>query len=194
MKRILLATFILAGATRPATAQTSDAAFWTALSPSMAKVARTMHSTIRRNLADAAEVMPASDYSFKPDAEARTFAQLIGHVAAGNFLLCSQAVGEKNPSSTFAERLTDKAQLVKALNDSLSYCDRIYEGTTDANFNQPAAVGLPGNSAQTATIRGAVLMFNVTHNNEHYGNIVVYLRLKGQTPPSTARARQQQKK
>jgi uncharacterized damage-inducible protein DinB len=159
----------------------------------MAKVAKTMHSTIRRNLAEAAEAMPASDYSFKPDAEARTFAQLIGHVAAGNFLLCSQAVGEKNPSTTFAERLTDKAQLVKALNDSLSYCDRVYEGTTDANFNQATAVGLPGAAAQTATIRGAVLMFNVTHNNEHYGNIVVYLRLKGQTPPSTARARQQQR-
>ena len=54
-------------------------------------------------------------------------------------------------------------------------------------------MGLPGNAAQTPTIRGAVLMFNVTHNNEHYGNIVVYLRLKGQTPPSTARARQERK-
>ena len=196
MKRAILAVFLVANATQLATAQTSDAAFWTALSPSMAKVAKTMHSTIRRNLADAAELMPASDYSFKPDAEARTFAQLIGHVAAGNFLLCSQAVGEKNPSPTFAERLTDKAQLVKALNDSLNYCDRIYEATTDANFNQATTVGLPGATGpgQTPTIRGAVLMFNVTHNNEHYGNIVVYLRLKGQTPPSTARARRQQPK
>jgi len=35
--------------------------------------------------------------------------------------------------------------------------------------------------------RGAVLFFNTTHNNEHYGNIVVYLRLKGHVPPSTAR-------
>ena len=40
-----------------------------------------------------------------------------------------------------------------------------------------------------STSRGAVLMFNTTHNNEHYGNIVVYLRLKGHVPPSTARAR-----
>jgi uncharacterized damage-inducible protein DinB len=30
-------------------------------------------------------------------------------------------------------------------------------------------------------------MFNTTHNNEHYGNIVVYMRLKGHVPPSTAR-------
>jgi uncharacterized damage-inducible protein DinB len=38
--------------------------------------------------------------------------------------------------------------------------------------------------------RGSVLMFNTTHNNEHYGNIVVYMRLKGHVPPSTARAQQ----
>jgi hypothetical protein len=31
-------------------------------------------------------------------------------------------------------------------------------------------------------------MFNTTHNNEHYGNVVVYMRLKGLVPPSTARA------
>jgi uncharacterized damage-inducible protein DinB len=31
-------------------------------------------------------------------------------------------------------------------------------------------------------------MFNTTHDNEHYGNIVVYLRLKGKVPPSTARS------
>jgi hypothetical protein len=41
---------------------------------------------------------------------------------------------------------------------------------------------------KTTTTRGAVLMFNTTHNNEHYGNIVVYLRLKGKVPPSTARS------
>ena len=41
---------------------------------------------------------------------------------------------------------------------------------------------------KTTTSRGLVLMFNTTHNNEHYGNLVVYLRLKGKVPPSTARA------
>ena len=42
-----------------------------------------------------------------------------------------------------------------------------------------------GGGGQTA--RGSVLLFNTTHNNEHYGNIVVYMRLKGHVPPSTAR-------
>jgi uncharacterized damage-inducible protein DinB len=107
--------------------------------------------------------------------------------------MCSQAIGEKSPATGNYEQIADKAQLVKALNDSLAYCDRIYEGTTDANFNQPASVGV-GTLGPAATIRGAVLMFNVTHNNEHYGNIIVYLRLKGQTPPSTARIQPQQRR
>jgi len=42
-------------------------------------------------------------------------------------------------------------------------------------------------------LRGAILMFNTTHNNEHYGNIVVYMRLKGHVPPSTASAGQPRK-
>jgi len=58
----------------------------------------------------------------------------------------------------------------------------------DASFNQavtlPAAPGAP----PTRTLRGAVLQFNVAHNNEHYGNVVVYMRLRGKVPPSTARA------
>jgi len=194
MTRLILTTFILAAAVAPASAQTSDAGFWTQLSPSMASSAKTMHSSIRRNMAEAAELMPASEYSFKPTPDVRSFAQLVGHVAFGNYLMCSQAVGEKSPATGNYEQMTDKAQLVKALNDSLAYCDRIYEATTDANFNQAATVGgLGPNIPQAPTIRGAVLWFNVTHNNEHYGNIIVYLRLKGKTPPSTARVQQQRK-
>jgi len=194
MTRLILTTFILAAAVAPASAQTSDAGFWTQLSPSMASSAKTMHASIRRNLAEAAELMPASEYSFKPTPDVRSFAQLVGHVAFGNYLMCSQAVGEKSPATGNYEQMTDKAQLVKALNDSLAYCDRIYEATTDANFNQAATVGgLGPNIPQAPTIRGAVLWFNVTHNNEHYGNIIVYLRLKGKTPPSTARVQQERK-
>jgi len=77
--------------------------------------------------------------------------------------------------------------LVKALNDALAYCDQGYDTTTDATFNQPVKIGgIPG-MGSTDTVRGAVLMFNTTHNNEHYGNLVVYMRLKGHVPPSTAR-------
>jgi uncharacterized damage-inducible protein DinB len=188
--RLLVFVTVMLAATRPALAQTSDAGFWTMLSPSLANTAKVMHASIRRNLLEAAEQMPAADYAFKPAPEVRTFAQLIGHVVFGNRLMCAQAKGDTTLSIANAEQLTDKAQLVKALNEALSYCDQVYAETTDANFSQPVKVGV-GNFGPADTIRGAVLNFNVTHNNEHYGNIVVYLRLKGIVPPSTARVRQQ---
>lgn len=179
----LLVVLAASGVT-PASAQTSDGGFAEALSPSMASVAKAMHATIRRNLAEAAAAMPAADYAFKPTPEVRSFAELVGHVINGNFFFCSQATGEASPSATNHEPETDKAVLVKALQESLAYCDRVYGATTDANAN--AMVKLAGPQGTQAS-RVSVLVFNTTHNNEHYGNIVVYLRLKGHVPPSTAR-------
>ena len=51
----------------------------------MAAVERSMHATIRRNLAEAAENMPAGEYAFKPTPQVRTFGELIGHLASVNF-------------------------------------------------------------------------------------------------------------
>lgn len=194
MRRLLVLAFIFACVTLPpAFAQTTDSGFDT-LSPSLASVAKTMNSTIRRNLADAAEEMPARDYAFRPTPQVRTFGQLIGHVAEANFFFCSQAADKKYPVTTDYEKITDKATLVKDLNESLAYCDAVYGATTDANFLDPVKISYGPGSASSNTVRGAVLMFNVAHNNEHYGNIVVYMRLKGLVPPSTARALAQQRK
>jgi len=79
-------------------AQTTDAGFNEALSPSMASVVKTMHATIRQNLADAAASMPAEEYSFKATPQVRSFAELVGHVVNANFFFCSQAKGEPPPS------------------------------------------------------------------------------------------------
>ena len=175
----------------PAAAQTSDGGYWEALSPSNAAIAKAMHATIRRNLAEAAERMPADEYAFKPTPQVRSFAELLGHVVNANFFFCAQAKGEKAPMTTNFEKATDKAVLVKGVNDALAYCDGAYTATTDANFQQMVKVA--GGGASTETARGMLLMFNTTHNNEHYGNIVLYLRLKGQVPPSTARAAAEKK-
>ena len=169
-----------------AAAQTSDSGVGAVLTPSMATSLNNMHMTIRRNLIEAAEAMPDADYAFKPTPQIRSFAELIGHVAGANNFICAMAKGD--PPRSPVNALTDKASLVKALGDALSYCDGIYKDTTDANANQAVKVSGPGGASQTT--RGQVLMFNTTHNNEHYGNIVVYLRMKNIVPPSTARVQQ----
>ena len=191
MVRAAIVLLCLLAASRSAAAQTTDAGFGDAASPSLATVVKNMHATIRRNLAEAAESMPAADYAFKPTPEVRTFGEVIAHVAFANFLFCAQAKGEQPPPRDSWAKATDKAVLAKALRDSLDYCDAVYAATTDASFNQLVKVPGPGGAREAG--RGAVLVFNTTHNNEHYGNVVVYMRLKGHVPPSTARVQQSKK-
>jgi uncharacterized damage-inducible protein DinB len=187
MVRRVLCLLCLVSIPSSVAAQTTDAGFNEALSGSMASVVKAMHASIRRNLAEAAESMPAEEYAFKPTPQVRSFAELIGHVVAANFLFCAQAKGDAMPSMENWERVSDKAALVRGMNDALAYCDEVYTGTTDTSFNQ--IVTMLGR-AKTQASRGSVLVFNTAHNNEHYGNIVVYLRLKGRVPPSTARVQQ----
>ena len=186
---VVIGALLLSASAR---AQTSDGGFDKALSTSSASTAKAMNATIRRDLADAAAAMPAGEYGYQPHPDARTFAALVGHVASANYFFCAMAKGA-SPMATPAatgnfEKLTDKQALVDALTGSLAYCDGVYDTTTDANFNDPVTTPALGPMKATPTVRGLVLMFNTTHNNEHYGNIVVYLRAKGHVPPSTARA------
>jgi uncharacterized damage-inducible protein DinB len=185
---VLLAAIVIAPSV--SAAQTSDGGVGAALTPSTATSINNMHMTIRRDLLESAEAMPAADYAFKPTPQIRSFAELVGHVASANNYFCSMAKGEAPPSTVNFERtVTDKAALVKALGSALSYCDAVYKETTDANANQPVKLAGPGGTGQST--RALVLMFNTTHNNEHYGNVILYLRLKGIVPPSTARVQGQ---
>ncbi|MFZ0522820.1 MAG: DinB family protein [Candidatus Acidiferrales bacterium] len=191
MLRLLILAFVFACVISPAaSAQTTDAGYPVELSPSLADGVKAMHAAIRRNLAEAAENMPADEYAFRPAPQVRTFGQIIGHLVNANFFFCAEVAGEKSPATADYQQITDKAALVKALNDSLAYCDRVYAATTDANFLQPMHIANVIGTGSTNTVRGAVLMYNIAHNNEHYGNIVVYMRLKGHAPPSANRVQQ----
>jgi hypothetical protein len=77
------------------------------------------------------------------------------------------------------QELKTKADLVKALNDSLALCDQAYAAATAANVAEMVTVG------QSVASRGGRMSSNTAHNNESYGTLVVYLRLKGFVPPSS---------
>jgi uncharacterized damage-inducible protein DinB len=188
MLRLFVLALVFAYVTVPAaSAQTTDSGYPDELSPSLATSSKAMHAMIHRDIKEAAENMPADEYAFRPTPQVRTFGQIIGHLVDANFFFCSQVAGEKSPATADYEQVTDKAVLVKALNDSLVYCDRVYAATTDARFTQPMQIAHVDGNGSTNTLRGAVLMYNIAHNNEHYGNLAVYMRLKGHIPPSTAR-------
>ena len=140
------------------------------------------YNIAKNNLVRAAEQMPEGDYSFQATKDVRTFGQLIGHVADANFMICSTASGEANPSTTSSEKtLTTKTDLVKALKDSFTFCDKAYQLADSKAAEEVTLFG------SLKTNRIGALAFNAAHDMEHYGNIVTYMRLKGMVPPSSQR-------
>jgi uncharacterized damage-inducible protein DinB len=137
------------------------------------------YRTIRDYFIRAAEKMSDADYAFKPSPDVRTFAQQIAHVADDQYNLCAPALGEKRQAAYGAieKSLSTKADLIPALKEAFAYCDRAYDTLTDASGAQPS-LGRPRN-------RFSMLNWNLWHTWEHYGNIVVYLRMKGLVPPSS---------
>lgn len=134
---------------------------------------------VKTVVAKTAEKVPESLYEFRPTPEVRTIAQLLGHIADAQFMMCSAAAGEKPPQSDIEKSMTTKAQLSKAVADANAYCDKVLDGMDDkkgAEIVQFFTGPMP---------RLSVLTFNVAHSYEHYGNLVTYMRLKGIVPPSS---------
>jgi uncharacterized damage-inducible protein DinB len=139
----------------------------------------------RGNITESAAQMPEADYAFKPVDSVRTFGQILAHVAGANYVFCAAAKGEKPPHAEdeFEKSATTKAAIVKALDESLAYCDAAFAALTDATAGDPVEMpfGMPKGQ------RASPLLMNTGHMNEHYGNLVTYFRIKGMVPPSSRR-------
>jgi uncharacterized damage-inducible protein DinB len=147
----------------------------------MAEGQKFLYDMVKNNIIRSAEKMPEEDYSFKPVPEVRSFGQLLGHIADAQYMFCSAVLGKPNPALGIEKSKTSKADLVSALKEAFAYCDPAYAGLSDAQLAEK--VKFFGREQTKST----VLSFNTAHNNEHYGNIVTYLRIKGLVPPSSER-------
>ena len=141
------------------------------------------YAAFKRNFTGAAEKMPESDYGFKPGStpEARTFAQVIDHIAQSQFGQCSAMKGVPNPmqGKQLEQELKTKADVTKALADSFALCDDLFSGVTEASAAETIKQG------QNEITRAAALYGVIVHGNEMYGTAAVYLRSKNIVPPST---------
>ena len=173
----LTATMLFLGATLSAQAPAPADTGYTA-------TIRGSWNSVKRYVAASAEKMPEASYGFKPTPEVRSFGELVGHLANEHYLLCAPLKGEANPMASMDfEKKTAKADLVKAINDSNAYCDAAYAAAKD----EPKTVASFSETRRDTPFR--VMLLNVTHDNEHYGNMITYLRLKGIVPPSSAPTR-----
>lgn len=138
----------------------------------------------------AAEKMPEANYGFKPSPDVRTFGQLVAHVADDQYNLCAPAKGEtrKAAYTEIESTLSKKADLVAAVKEAFAYCDGAYDALTDASGAEIVKF------AKIGRTRFAMLNWNLWHTWEHYGNVVVYLRMKGLVPPSSEKMQMMQMK
>ena len=139
--------------------------------------ARQTYALIKSSVLKAAEKMPAEDYSFRTVTEVRTFAQMIAHIVDAQFRMCGVVKGET--PTTNASSKTTKAELVPALKASFDYCDPIYETMTDA------AGAAKVRWARWEMSKLGLLNWNISHDNEMYGILGAFLRIKGIVPPSS---------
>ena len=139
------------------------------------------YSSIKQWMIASAEMMPEDKYGYRPTEDVRSFGELMGHVANAGYMFCSGALGEDSPNSVNIEQtVTTKAGLVEAVTNMFAYCDKAYAMEEAKAMESTTFFGREGS-------RLWVLVFNIAHNYEHYGNFVTYLRLNGMTPPSSQR-------
>jgi uncharacterized damage-inducible protein DinB len=172
----LAASLVVALAT-PAAAQQAASA---GAAPSAAVDAvESLYRPVQRYVVAAAEQIPDSLYAYRPTANVRTVGQLLAHVANFHNLGCATALGETNPSQEDYEKSrTTKAAIVEALRTSAAVCDRAF-GQSDAATMRTAKLFGQDRS------RLSILTMVTTHDWEHYGNLVTYMRMVGLVPPSS---------
>jgi uncharacterized damage-inducible protein DinB len=168
---LVLAAFVVAA---PALAQGMKAA----PAAGMVGALKTSFDAVGGYIVRSAEEAPEADFAFKPTPEVRSFGQILGHVADANNSICAAVLGQPNPAPGIEKGKTSKADLVAALQASYAYCAQAY-AMPDAEAGR--TIKLFGHERP----RFAGLLANLTHNWEHYGNLVTYLRLKGMVPPSS---------
>ena len=138
-----------------------------------------LYAGLKAMLLRSAEKMPEESYNFRPTEAVRSYGQIVGHLAESQYFFCSAALGEKNSSPRIEQAVTAKADLIAALKGAFAYCDRAYDGMTDASAVETVKLfGLD-------TPKLGVLYTNQMHGASHYGNLVTYMRMKNIVPPSS---------
>jgi len=144
------------------------------------------YATLKRNLTGAAEKMPAEHFSFRPTPEVRSYAALFAHTIDTQIYFCNLVKGGTSPiaGKDLEKTVTDKAGVVQMVKDGFAYCDDVFAGLSDEKLSTMLTLGTAPKTYQVAAGNQATMV--VVHGNEHYGNLVTYMRIKGIVPPSSA--------
>ena len=193
----VLSAGLLGAATRSGLAQMKDykdpySAAETGKAMAPAKAVDAMLSMFEYQLTGVAKAMPADKYDFAPKPETfvagspakfatvSSFSQELAHLIGGNYYFFSKATGDAMPAEAKAVHgLKTKDELLAALKQSFVYAHAQVAKLTPEN----AFLGIEGADGMHTPI--TLETFAVAHGNDHYGQMVEYLRMNGVVPPGS---------
>ncbi len=150
---------------------------------SPAKVYGDLYKQVSGEIISAAEAMPADKYDFAPTTGnftgVRTFGGQVDHLISANYGFFTGFGMTPTMTRDQIKALKTKDELVKALKDSFDYTDKAVATITPENAWQ--SIG----ENQEATTRAGAATFCLAHANDHYGQMVEYLRMNGIVPPAS---------
>jgi uncharacterized damage-inducible protein DinB len=141
------------------------------------------YATLKRNITGSAEKMPAEHFSFKPAPEVMSYAEMLTHIVETQYGYCSTVRGAAFPGASLNFKVADKAAVGQLVKDSFAYCDAEFAAVTTENAQEMLTRGEGPNQRQLARVNQLTQL--IVHGNEHYGNLVTYMRIKGIVPPSS---------
>ena len=144
----------------------------------------------------AAEALPPEKYSYRPKPgdfggvypgygpkELRTFAEQVKHVACSNFAFSAELDGKEPPDDCDKggpSPAKTRQELVAYLRDSFKALKASLGAITQKNMFEP----IEGPYAGPNTRLG-IATVSIWHVADHYGQLVIYLRLNGIVPPES---------
>lgn len=157
--------------------------------PTFASVLDHQLSNTEKTVIPAADAMPADKYDFAPTQGdfkgVRTFGLEVKHIAVANYALGAGILGEKPPVAITGPdgppEIKSKADIMKFLNDSSAYAHKALNSITEANVLEPIKSPFGTNM----TTRLALATSIIGHPFDHYGQMVVYLRMNSIIPPAS---------
>lgn len=159
--------------------------------PTIAAIVDRQISQLEKSVVGVVEAMPEEKFDFTPTQlntkdsrdPVRSFAFEVKHLATANYAFWSPLTGDPMPAGIKGpngpEDLKTKADIVKYLKDSYALGHKAAATLTNDNLLDM----LPTFQGKGARLYLAT--FAVAHGYDHYGQLALYLRMNGITPPGS---------
>ena len=157
--------------------------------PTLSQIMDHAVGQVESEFVPAADAMPEDKFSFAPTngefKGVRTFTEQVKHVAAVNYLIAAAVLEEKPPVELGGENgpgsITTKADILKFLKDSFAYSHKAMRSINEKN--QTDQIKSPFGDGMVSRI--GIANVALWHPFDHYGQMVVYLRMNGIIPPAS---------